>query len=109
MTRRPSDGSAATAQWLQVLRSEVRARLKKQHATQISLAKYLGISPKHLSQILTGEVNCSPGVFTRMAEAMGLQIVIVDAGMEPVKLAEDQRKYKSGRPSRIEATNDREQ
>jgi transcriptional regulator with XRE-family HTH domain len=96
MTRNSSDGSAATAPWLRALRSEVRARLREQQATQVSLARHLGISQKHLSQILNGEVNCSPGILTRMAEAMGLRIVIVDTGREPVKLGEDQRHSRSG-------------
>jgi len=86
----------ADAPWLRHLRSEVRARLQARHATQASLAAHLGITPKHLNQILGGHVNGSPALLARIAEAMGMQIAIVVTDREPVPLAEDQRPWKSG-------------
>jgi transcriptional regulator with XRE-family HTH domain len=88
--------AAADAPWLRHLRAEVRARLEARHATQASLADHLGISAKHLNQILGGHVNGSPALLARIAEAVGVQIAIVVTGREPVPLAEDKRPWKSG-------------
>jgi transcriptional regulator with XRE-family HTH domain len=84
------------APWLRHLRAEVRVRLRARRATQASLAAYLGITPKHLSQILTGNVNGSPKLLAGIAEAVGLQIAIVVTDREPAELAQDQRPHKSG-------------
>lgn len=84
------------APWLRQLRAEVRTRLRARNATQASLAAYLGISAKHMNQILIGKVVGSPALLARMAEAMGMQITIAPTGREPVPLAEDQRPWKSG-------------
>jgi transcriptional regulator with XRE-family HTH domain len=86
----------ADAPWLRCLRAEVRARLEARHVTQASLAGHLGISPKHINQILNGNVIGSPDLLARMAEAMGMQIAIVLTDREPVELATDQRPWKSG-------------
>ena len=88
--------AALDAPWLRHLRAEVRARLEARHATQASLAEHLGISAKHLNQVLGGHVNGSPVLLARIAEAVGLQIAIMVTGIEPVPLAEDQRPWKSG-------------
>jgi transcriptional regulator with XRE-family HTH domain len=86
----------ADVPWLRHLRAEVRARLEARHATQASLAAHLGISPKHVNQILSGKVIGSPDLLARMAEAMGMQIAIVITDREPAELATDQRPWKSG-------------
>jgi transcriptional regulator with XRE-family HTH domain len=86
----------ADTPWLRHLRAEVRSRLEARHVTQASLAAHLGISPKHLNQILSGKVTGSPDLLARMAEAMGMQIAIVVTDREPVPLAADQRPWKSG-------------
>jgi transcriptional regulator with XRE-family HTH domain len=86
----------ADAPWLRHLRAEVRARLEARHATQASLAEHLGISAKHLNQILGGHVNGSPALLARIAEAVGVQIAVVITDREPVPLATDQRPWKSG-------------
>lgn len=65
--------------WLLELRREVKARLRGQGATQASLARYLGITEKHLSQLLTGRTDGSPEMLDRLAAAVGLRIVIADA------------------------------
>lgn len=96
--------NAADTPWLRHLRAEVRARLQARHATQASLAAHLGISAKHLNQVLIGKVIGSPDLLARMAEAVGLEITVVDTGREPVPLAEDQRPWKSGnRTPRVKA------
>ena len=64
--------------------------------TQASLAGHLGITPKHVNQVLSGKIVGSPDLLTRMAEAVGLGIAIVVTGREPVPLAEDKRPWKSG-------------
>jgi transcriptional regulator with XRE-family HTH domain len=86
----------ANAPWLRHLKAEACARLEARHVTQASLAEHLGITAKHVSQVLSGKVTGSPGLLARMAEAMGMQIVIVITGREPAELAADQRPLKSG-------------
>lgn len=83
------------APWLRCLREEVRARLRARRATQAALAAYLGISPKHMSQVLNGTVTGSPELHTRMAEAVGLEIRIVVTGRKPAALPRDERGRKS--------------
>jgi transcriptional regulator with XRE-family HTH domain len=95
----------ADAPWLRHLRAEVRARLEARHVTQASLAEYLGITAKHVNQVLGGKVTGSPDLLARMAEAMGMQIAIVLTDREPVPLATDQRPWRSGnRTPRVKAT-----
>lgn len=86
----------ADAPWLRHLRAEVRARLEARRVTQASLAEHLGITPKHVNQVLSGKVTGSPDLLARMAEAMGMQIAIVITDREPAELAVDQRPWKSG-------------
>jgi transcriptional regulator with XRE-family HTH domain len=86
----------AEAPWLCQLKAEVRTRLKARHVTQASLAEYLGITSKHMNQVLGGKVTGSPDLLARMAEAMGLQIAIVVTDREPAPLAEDRRLWLNG-------------
>jgi transcriptional regulator with XRE-family HTH domain len=65
--------------WLRDLRCKVRARLRAQGATQAGLAWYLGITEKHVSQLLTGKVDGSTEMLGRLAAAVGLRITIADA------------------------------
>ena len=84
------------APWLRHLRTEVRSRLRARHVTQASLAAHLGVTSKHLNQVLGGHVTGSPDLLARMAEAVGLSIAIVVTDREPVPLAEDRRPRLSG-------------
>lgn len=71
--------------WLRDLRNKVRARLRAQGSTQAGLAWHLGLSEKHVSQLLTGKVVGSPEMLDRIAAAAGLRIVVTDAeGPAPV-------------------------
>lgn len=71
--------------WLADLRNKVRARLRAQGATQVGLAWHLGITEKHVSQLLTGKVVGSPEMLERIAASVGLRIALVDAdGPVPV-------------------------
>ena len=88
---------AGSPPWLRHLRAEVRIRIRARNGTQASLAAALGITPKHLSQVLTGTIAGSPALLDRIAGAVGVRIAIVDTGREPVPLAPDQRGRKSGR------------
>lgn len=72
--------------WLDQLRAEVLRRIKAQRSTQAALAAHLGISPKHMSQVLTGKVVGTPQMLDRIAEAVGLRIAIVVGEAEPVEL-----------------------
>jgi hypothetical protein len=53
--------------WLADLRNKVKARLRAQGATQVGLAWHLGITPKHMSQLLTGTVTGTPEMLDRLA------------------------------------------
>jgi transcriptional regulator with XRE-family HTH domain len=74
-----SDGTHE-ALWVRQLRSEVRARLRDQDATQAGLAERLGITEKHMSQMLRGLVTGSPELLERMAGAVGLRIMVMEGG-----------------------------
>ena len=77
----PASGSP----WLRDLRNKVRARLRAQGSTQAGLAWHLGLSEKHVSQLLTGKVVGSPEMLDRIAASVGLRIAVVDAeGPAPV-------------------------
>jgi transcriptional regulator with XRE-family HTH domain len=72
--------------WLRQLRAEVLLRVKAQHSTQAALAARVGISRKHLSQVLSGRVKGSPELLDRIARAVGLRIAVVIAEDEPPAL-----------------------
>jgi len=65
--------------WVRDLRLKVRARLRRQRATQAGLAWHLGITPKHMSQLLNGVVTGTPDMLDRLAAAVGLRIVLAEA------------------------------
>lgn len=83
------------AAWLAQLRAEVLRRIKAQRTTQAALAGHVGITPKHLNQVLNGQASPSPGLAEQIATAMGLRITVVAEG-EPVPLALDMRGRKPG-------------
>jgi len=83
MTPSASDDGPA---WLLEFRSQVRARLKAQRSTQAALAAYLGISAKHMNQVLKGGVSPNPALLDKIATAVGLRIVVAADG-DPVPLA----------------------
>lgn len=64
----PTKGSG----YLADLKRAIRAELKADGCTQADLAWYLGITPKHASQVLTGTVVGRFEMLERMAEAVGL-------------------------------------
>lgn len=70
--------------WLLDLRRKVKARLRAQGATQAGLAWHLGITEKHVCQLLSGKVTGTPEMLDRLAGAVGLQITLADAGTAPV-------------------------
>jgi transcriptional regulator with XRE-family HTH domain len=78
--------AAGTAAWLDHLRRGVLTNIRAQKSTQAALAAHLGVSPKHMSQILTGKVNGSPEMLERIAEAAGLHIAVVVGENDPVPL-----------------------
>jgi transcriptional regulator with XRE-family HTH domain len=69
--------------WLRDLRSKVKARLRAQGATQAGLAWHLGITEKHVSQLLTGKVDGTPEMLDRLARSVGLRITLADADSAP--------------------------
>lgn len=82
--------------WVAQLREEVRERLSERCATQQALAACLGVTPQYLGQVLAGASVPSAEFAARLAEAMGLRIVIVTVG-EPVPLARDRRGWPRGK------------
>jgi transcriptional regulator with XRE-family HTH domain len=58
--------------YLADLKTAIRAELKADGCTQADLAWYLGITPKHVSQVLTGKVTGRFEMVERMAAAVGL-------------------------------------
>ena len=66
---RPTAGSG----YLADLKRAIRAELKADGCTQADLAWYLGITPKHVSQMLTGTVAGRFELLERMAAAVGLE------------------------------------
>ena len=69
--------------WLRDLRNKVKARLRAQGATQAGLAWHLGITEKHVSQLLTGKVDGTPEMLDRLARSVGLRITLSDADSAP--------------------------
>jgi transcriptional regulator with XRE-family HTH domain len=58
------------------LRTQVRAALKASGRKQIWIAEKLGISPKHLSQMLTGRVSLTVDWAQRIAELCDARLLI---------------------------------
>ena len=69
--------------WLIDLRRKVKARLRQQGATQVGLAWHLGITPKHVNQLLQGTVTGTPEMLDRLARAVGIEITLADAESRP--------------------------
>lgn len=81
--------------WVRDLRNKVRARLRAQGATQVGLAWHLGITPKHMTQLLTGTVTGTPGMLDRLARSVGLKIVLAEGDPAP---SLPSRRTSRGRP-----------
>ena len=65
--------------WLLDLRRKVKMRLRAQGATQAGLAWHMGITEKHICQLLNGTVTGTPDMLDRLAAAVGLRIAIVNS------------------------------
>jgi transcriptional regulator with XRE-family HTH domain len=61
---------------LKRIKAAIRAQLKADGCTQKDLAWYLDISEKHVSQVLTGKAEGSPGLIKAMASAVGLTVTV---------------------------------
>lgn len=67
------------------LREGVRAALAETHTSQAELARRLGITEKHVSQVLTGRAGLSPDLADAMLGALNYQpSVTVTAKETPV-------------------------
>jgi len=58
------------------VKEAIRASLKADGATQADLARHLGVSQKHVSQVLSGRVPGSPAFIEAMAQACGLALTV---------------------------------
>lgn len=56
------------------IKAAIRAELKADGCSQKDLARYLDISEKHVSQVLAGKAEGSPGLIRAMASAVGLTV-----------------------------------
>lgn len=57
------------------LKSAIRAELRADGCTQADLARYMGLSEKHVSQVLSGKIAGSLKVLEEMAAAVGLSVL----------------------------------
>jgi transcriptional regulator with XRE-family HTH domain len=97
--------------WLRDLRNKVRARLRQQGATQAGLAWHLGITPKHITQLLTGTVTGTPEMLDRLARSVGLKIVLAEGDPAPAlpsRRTSRRRKPREADPTFEEAIDGRE-
>jgi transcriptional regulator with XRE-family HTH domain len=69
-----------TPPWLAELRQEIITRLRAQKSTQAALAAYVGITPKHVNQMLKGHISGTPEMLGAMAAAVGLRITTAETG-----------------------------
>lgn len=67
--RRPAD-----AEWVEQFRTAVRDQLRDAAVSQRELAAALGVSPNQVSYMLTGGINTTLELMTRVADAAGLKI-----------------------------------
>jgi transcriptional regulator with XRE-family HTH domain len=95
------------AAWLSQFRAEVKRRIRARKGTQAALADHLGISPKHMSDILRGVTSPSPELAERIAAAAGLRITVIEEG-DPVPLGLDMRGRKAGSVTTLRALRERE-
>lgn len=59
------------------MKAAIRAELKADGCTQKDLARYMGLSEKHVSQVLTGKVKGDPEMLMALAAAVGLSLEVV--------------------------------
>jgi len=62
--------------WLTEVKARIKVELRKDGCTQKDLAGYLGLTEKHVSQILTGKVQGSHAVIESMARAVGVSLTV---------------------------------
>jgi plasmid maintenance system antidote protein VapI len=72
-----------------VLRGQIRATIKASGIKQIWIAQQLGVSQKHLSQMLTGRVVLTLDWAQRIAAVCGYRVSVV---VEPVSAVERERR-----------------
>lgn len=72
-----------------ILRDQIRATIKASGLKQIWIAQQLGVSQKHLSQMLTGRVALTLDWAQRIAVLCGYKVTVV---VEPVAAWERERK-----------------
>jgi transcriptional regulator with XRE-family HTH domain len=58
------------------IKARIKAELRADGCTQKDLARYLGLSEKHVSQMLTGRVTGTLPLIEAMASAVGLSLGI---------------------------------
>ena len=73
-----------------ILRDQIRATIKASGLKQIWIAQQLGVSQKHLNQMLTGRISLTLDWAQRIATVCGYKVTIV---VEPVSaLAREQQR-----------------
>jgi transcriptional regulator with XRE-family HTH domain len=58
------------------IKARIKDELRADGCTQKDLARYLGITEKHVSQVLKGRCAGSPQVIEDMAHAVGLSVTV---------------------------------
>ncbi|MDX3587333.1 helix-turn-helix domain-containing protein [Streptomyces europaeiscabiei] len=75
-----------------VLRDQIRATIKATGLKQIWIAQQLGISEKHLSQMLTGRVTLTLDWAQRIAGVCGYKVTVT---VEPVAAGVRERRRRT--------------
>lgn len=63
----------------------VRYALRKAGLTQAELARQVGKSQGHVSEILSGTRNAPPALIAKIAEVLNCPVVVLEAKRDPVR------------------------
>lgn len=77
------------ADFTDILRAEVLSCIRKSGLSQASIARSIGISPKHLSQALTGRAGLSPALAGRIVFACGRELRVTSVRARTAALPEE--------------------
>lgn len=70
------DTCTCTPTTADLFRSAIQQALDEDGLTQVALAEKVGISPKHLNQILRGHMDARPEIADRILAALGRRLVV---------------------------------
>ena len=68
------------SQMTENLRAELRAEIARRRIKQVDLAKELGVSRTHLSNMLNGQRGELPDTWARLLDRLGLELALRPKG-----------------------------